>query len=151
MIIGCGLIFWQWIQHENLLNVLPIGVEGWSLEWRSWSFVPMVVGKLDQGVGAPFQWVPVNGIRGLELPSNGCWRKSKGCSFLQVGAYVLVWLRANTRLEEVILYIKNKIEMTKQLFFPTLGFHLKSLCSCVMIMCDGLFFITSHDYYLFNY
>ena len=130
----------RWIQYENLRNVVHGSVEGWSLEWGSWSFLPVVVGKSDHGVGAPFRKVLGNKIRGLDLLSIGCWRTREGCSLLQ-------WIPAcwyeSAPIQDCnkfFFIIKRRQRWQQWWFFPTLGFHLKSWCSCVLIMCDGLFF-----------
>ena len=41
--------------------------------------------------------------------------------------------------KNIILYIKEDKYDNNRWFFPALGFHLKSWCSCVFLMCDGLF------------
>jgi len=61
-------------QVDLLLNIMQCGckgAKGWSLQWESWSFLPMVASESDQGVGAPFQSKTVNEIRGLEIPCSG--------------------------------------------------------------------------------
>ena len=114
-----------WIQYENWWNVVHGGAEGRSLQWGGCSSLPVVAGKREQGVVAPFQERFVNKRR-LYPSAGGCLRA--GMSLRQ---YMVV---------RSFLYNKYWRQRRRQRWFsPELGFHLKSWCSCVLIMCDDLF------------
>ena len=53
-----------WIQYENWWNMFHGGAEGRSLQWGGFSSLPVVAGKWEQGVVAPFQERLVNESRG---------------------------------------------------------------------------------------
>ena len=129
----------KWIQFENLRNVVHEGAEGWSLQWGSQSFLLVVVGKSDQGVGAPFRWVLVNEIRGLELPSSSGWRMREGCSLSAGGCLRAGMSMYQYKILSSFLYNKYWRQRLQQWWFSLeLGFHLKSWCSCVFFMCDDI-------------
>ena len=111
-----------------------IGAEGCSLQSGGCSSLPGEAGKRDQGVVAPFQERLVNESGGRSsLPGEASKRA-------QVGACVLVGVCTSTYVVRCFLYNKIlKAEQRQRWFSPDLGFHLKSWCSCVLLMCDDLF------------
>ena len=128
-----GLCWSCVIQYENWWNVVYSGSEGSisfllveaSVLIRGLKLPSILAGKRDQGVVAPFQsWL--ENYRRLQPSAGRCL-----CTDKSLHQYNIV------RNFPYNKYWRQRWH--QQWFSPKLGFHLKSWCSCVFLLCDDLF------------
>ena len=96
-----------WIQYENWWSVARSGAEGRSLQWGGCSSLPVVASKWEKVV-AFCRWVPT------------CWYKSAPAYIVRSLLYNKYW----------------KLRLQQRWFSLELGFHLKSWCSYVLMVCS---------------